>query len=135
MRCIAPDQSLFSDQDPADAWTSHTSADVMFLADTSLRPAPGRLINRFTKDTEALDTQMSQSVNSALVCLAGVLLSIVAVAIVSPYILLFLLPLGVLYYRVSACDFFLTSVLYRSRLVSCRCDGVCLFLCVCVCVS
>jgi len=63
-------------------------------------PPPGRLINRFTKDTEALDTQMAYAVNSALACLVGVVLSIAAVAAVSPWILLFLLPLSALYYRV-----------------------------------
>ncbi len=61
---------------------------------------PGRLINRFTKDTEALDTQMAYAVNSALACLVGVVLSIVAVAAVSPWVLVFLVPLSVLYYRV-----------------------------------
>ena len=40
------------------------------------------------------------SVASALTCLASCLLSVVAVAAVSPWVLLFLLPLGVLYYRV-----------------------------------
>lgn len=45
---------------------------------------------------------MSMSVNSALTCLVGVVLSVVSVGIVSPYVLLALLPLGLLYYRVRA---------------------------------
>ncbi|GBF89551.1 canalicular multispecific organic anion transporter [Raphidocelis subcapitata] len=60
----------------------------------------GRLVNRFTKDTEALDTQMSAAVNSALACLVGVAGSVAAVAAVSPYVLVALVPLAVLYYRV-----------------------------------
>ncbi|WIA42403.1 hypothetical protein OEZ86_008404 [Tetradesmus obliquus] len=60
----------------------------------------GRLINRFTKDTEALDIQMAAAVNSALTCLVGALLSIVVVVVVSPYTVLALIPLGLLYYRV-----------------------------------
>jgi ABC-type multidrug transport system fused ATPase/permease subunit len=61
--------------------------------------AAGRLINRFTKDTEALDIQMAAAVNSALTCLVGALLSIVVVVVVSPYTVLALIPLGLLYYR------------------------------------
>lgn len=57
-------------------------------------------MNRFTKDTEALDTQMSQAVNSALACLVGVVMSVIAVAVVTPYVLIAMLPLGLLYYRV-----------------------------------
>lgn len=59
----------------------------------------GRLINRFTKDTESLDTQMAASVNSALTCLASALLSILVVVVVSPYTVLALVPLALLYYR------------------------------------
>lgn len=63
-------------------------------------PQTGRLVNRFTKDTEALDTQMSAAVNSALTCLVGVAASVAAVAAVSPYVLVALVPLAALYYRV-----------------------------------
>ena len=66
---------------------------------TRAHPA-GRLINRFTKDTEALDTQMGQAVNSALACLVGVVLSVIAVAVVSPYVIIAMVPLSYLYYRV-----------------------------------
>jgi hypothetical protein len=41
-----------------------------------------------------------QAVNSALGCLVGVALSVVSVAVVSPYILIIMLPLSLLYYRV-----------------------------------
>eukprot|EP00775_Hariotina_reticulata_P001784 gene1784-2118_t len=62
----------------------------------------GRLLNRFTKDTESLDTQMAASVNSALTCLASAFLSIVVVVVVSPYTVLALVPLSLVYYRVQA---------------------------------
>lgn len=64
-----------------------------------MSPLAGRLINRFTKDTEALDIQMAAAVNSALTCLVGALLSIVVVVAVSPYTVLALIPLALLYYR------------------------------------
>ncbi|KAF8057290.1 Abcc2 [Scenedesmus sp. PABB004] len=60
----------------------------------------GRLINRFTKDTEAVDMQMAASVSSALTCIVSAALSIVVVVVVSPYTALALVPLAVLYYRV-----------------------------------
>lgn len=61
--------------------------------------AAGRLVNRFTKDTEALDAQMAASVSSALTCLASAGLSVVVVVAVSPFTLAVLLPLALLYYR------------------------------------
>jgi hypothetical protein len=42
---------------------------------------------------------MAAAVNSALTCLVGALLSIVVVVVVSPYTVLALIPLGLLYYR------------------------------------
>lgn len=63
------------------------------------RAAPGRLINRFTKDTEAVDTQLSAAVNSALSCLVSAALAIVVVVGVVPFTLLVLVPLAFLYYR------------------------------------
>lgn len=59
----------------------------------------GRLINRFTKDTEAVDTQLSAAVNSALSCLVSAVLAIVVVVTVSPLTVVVLVPLAVLYYR------------------------------------
>lgn len=46
---------------------------------------------------------MAAAVNSALTCLVGALLSIVVVVVVSPYTVLALIPLGLLYYRCGCC--------------------------------
>lgn len=58
----------------------------------------GRLLNRFTKDTESLDVQLSGSVNSALTCFVSAALSIVVVISVSPTTVAAIVPLGALYY-------------------------------------
>lgn len=60
----------------------------------------GRLLNRFTKDTEAVDTSVSSAISSALTTFTTATLSIVVVAIVTPAALLALLPLSFIYYRV-----------------------------------
>ncbi|KAL6750031.1 P-loop containing nucleoside triphosphate hydrolase protein [Haematococcus lacustris] len=62
----------------------------------------GRLLNRLTKDTEAVDVQVSGSVNMALICLVNALLSILVVSLVSPVALVALGPMSLLYYRIQA---------------------------------
>ncbi|GFH15644.1 ABC transporter, partial [Haematococcus lacustris] len=56
----------------------------------------GRLLNRLTKDTEAVDVQVSGSVNMALICLVNALLSILVVSLVSPVALVALGPMSLL---------------------------------------
>ncbi|GFR41153.1 hypothetical protein Agub_g1817 [Astrephomene gubernaculifera] len=60
----------------------------------------GRLLNRFTKDMEALDINVSGAVNSALSTFVTALLSVVVVVIVTPLALVCFLPLFFVYYRV-----------------------------------
>ncbi len=60
----------------------------------------GRLLNRFTKDTETVDVTLSGSVNSALNCFANAALSMVVIVAVSPGMALAAIPLGLLYARV-----------------------------------
>ncbi|GLC35697.1 hypothetical protein PLESTB_000485000 [Pleodorina starrii] len=60
----------------------------------------GRLLNRFTKDTEALDIAVSGAVNSALSTFVTALLSVVVVVVVTPLAVVCFLPLGFVYYRV-----------------------------------
>jgi ATP-binding cassette, subfamily C (CFTR/MRP), member 1 len=57
----------------------------------------GRLLNRFTKDTEAVDVQLSSSVNSFLNCAVSVLWSLIVIILVSPGVLLALIPLSLSY--------------------------------------
>ena len=60
----------------------------------------GRLLNRFTKDTEAVDISMSGTVSSALSCFVTAALSIAVVVVVSPATLVAALPLAFMYMRV-----------------------------------
>ncbi|KAG2450119.1 hypothetical protein HYH02_000222 [Chlamydomonas schloesseri] len=60
----------------------------------------GRLLNRFTKDTEALDVNVSGAVNSALTTAVTAALSVVVVVIVTPLAVVIFLPLTFIYYRV-----------------------------------
>ena len=57
----------------------------------------GRLLNRFTKDTEAVDSSIQSSVASFLNCAVSVLWSLVIVIAVSPWVALALIPLGIAY--------------------------------------
>jgi len=54
----------------------------------------GRLLNRFTKDTEFVDTAIYQSVSSFLSCAVSVLWSLVVVLAVSPGVAVALIPLS-----------------------------------------
>ncbi|KAG2442750.1 hypothetical protein HXX76_002831 [Chlamydomonas incerta] len=60
----------------------------------------GRLLNRFTKDTEALDVNVSGAVNSALTTAVTAALSVVVVVVVTPLAVVIFLPLTFIYYRV-----------------------------------
>ncbi|EFJ52174.1 ABC transporter [Volvox carteri f. nagariensis] len=60
----------------------------------------GRLLNRFTKDTEALDINVSGAVNSALSTFVTAMLSVVVVVVVTPLAVVCFLPLSFVYYRV-----------------------------------
>eukprot|EP00198_Chlamydomonas_reinhardtii_P014120 XP_001703457.1 ABC transporter, multidrug resistance associated protein [Chlamydomonas reinhardtii] len=60
----------------------------------------GRLLNRFTKDTEALDINVSGAVNSALTTAVTAALSVVVVVVVTPLAVVIFLPLTFIYYRV-----------------------------------
>ncbi|GIL72743.1 hypothetical protein Vretimale_4441 [Volvox reticuliferus] len=60
----------------------------------------GRLLNRFTKDTEALDVNVSGAVNSALSTFVTAILSVVVVVVVTPLAVVCFVPLFFVYYRV-----------------------------------
>lgn len=57
----------------------------------------GRLLNRFTKDTEAVDVSLSSSVSSFLNCAVSILWSLAVVIVVSPGIIFALVPLSISY--------------------------------------
>ncbi|GIL43241.1 hypothetical protein Vafri_1038 [Volvox africanus] len=60
----------------------------------------GRLLNRFTKDVEALDVNVSGAVNSALSTFVTAILSVVVVVVVTPLAVVCFVPLFFVYYRV-----------------------------------
>eukprot|EP00884_Botryococcus_braunii_P017606 jgi/Botrbrau1/4529/Bobra.60_2s0019.2 len=60
----------------------------------------GRLVNRFSRDVEALDVKLGDVVISCTNCLVAVLGSILVVMFVTPGVLLALIPLFFLYWRV-----------------------------------
>uniref|UniRef100_A0A061RCR8 ATP-binding cassette, subfamily C (CFTR/MRP), member 2 n=1 Tax=Tetraselmis sp. GSL018 TaxID=582737 RepID=A0A061RCR8_9CHLO len=59
----------------------------------------GRLLNRFTKDTEAVDVQLSGSISSFAMCFTMVWMSLVVVIIVTPVFILGVIPIGFIYLR------------------------------------
>lgn len=60
----------------------------------------GRLVNRFSRDVEALDVKLGDVVLSCSNCLVAVLGSMLVVMFVTPGVLLALIPLFFLYWRV-----------------------------------
>ena len=60
----------------------------------------GRLLNRFTKDMEAIDVTVSGVVSMTLTTFVLAVLSMVVIVVVSPLSILAVLPLGYVYYKV-----------------------------------
>ncbi|DBA69271.1 TPA: hypothetical protein ACH3X2_14313 [Trebouxia sp. C0005] len=60
----------------------------------------GRLLNRFTKDTESVDTSVSYSVQSFMTCSISVFGAILVVTAVTPTIIVAVAALSIVYYRV-----------------------------------
>ena len=60
----------------------------------------GRVLNRFTKDTEDIDTSLPGSIESFLGCFFSVAFSVLSIIAVSPVTILAVVPLQVLYRRV-----------------------------------
>eukprot|EP00216_Chloropicon_sp_CCMP2111_P001940 CAMPEP_0198246788 /NCGR_PEP_ID=MMETSP1446-20131203/46149_1 /TAXON_ID=1461542 ORGANISM="Unidentified sp, Strain CCMP2111" /NCGR_SAMPLE_ID=MMETSP1446 /ASSEMBLY_ACC=CAM_ASM_001112 /LENGTH=1394 /DNA_ID=CAMNT_0043931111 /DNA_START=581 /DNA_END=4768 /DNA_ORIENTATION=+ len=60
----------------------------------------GRLINRFTRDTESLDSTIGQSMNSFVVCATSTVFALFVVAYVTPLVILLILPIIILYVKV-----------------------------------
>ena len=63
---------------------------------------PGRLLNRFTKDTEAIDVNVSGVVSMTLTTVVSALLSVIVIVVVSPLSIVAVLPLTFVYYKVQA---------------------------------
>jgi ABC-type multidrug transport system fused ATPase/permease subunit len=72
---------------------NHKEQIALFLSSS----LSGRLLNRFTKDTEAVDTSIQSSVSSFLNCAVSVLWAMVVVIAVSPGVALAMVPLAAAY--------------------------------------
>ena len=60
----------------------------------------GRIINRFSKDTDTIDTTIPQNLLGWLMCTFRVLATLVVVGYSTPYVLAAVSPLGLFYYIV-----------------------------------
>lgn len=62
----------------------------------------GRLLNRFTKDTEAVDLELAETFQWAIICFIEGVLSTMVVLSVSPGTVLAIVPLAYIYFRVQS---------------------------------
>lgn len=60
----------------------------------------GRLLNRFTADLDAIDTNLNQTVSSTMTTLVNVLAAIILMMIITPGIAIAILAVAVVYWRV-----------------------------------
>ena len=60
----------------------------------------GRILNRFSKDMEAIDHSLAMSLSDALNCLFMTFASIAVIIYVTPWCAIIILPMGVLYYLI-----------------------------------
>ncbi|KAK9797814.1 hypothetical protein WJX73_000524 [Symbiochloris irregularis] len=62
----------------------------------------GRLLNRFSRDTEALDTNLGQTTSSFLMCASNVMFSLIVVCSITPAMIFAFVPVGLIYNRVQS---------------------------------
>eukprot|EP00210_Caulerpa_lentillifera_P002714 g2594.t1 len=60
----------------------------------------GRLINRFTSDTEAMDSEVASTLSMAMSCILNVVFSLIVVTVVTKVVIVAIVLLAVVYYRV-----------------------------------
>jgi ABC-type multidrug transport system fused ATPase/permease subunit len=60
----------------------------------------GRILNRFSRDIEAVDQQIPRSVHESLGCVLNILMTLGVVVLVSPAALVAIVPVAVIYWRV-----------------------------------
>lgn len=60
----------------------------------------GRTMSRFSKDMDLADQQLRESMESMLRCLFSVAATFVLVSVVTPWFILILLPVSIVYYRI-----------------------------------
>ena len=60
----------------------------------------GRILNRFSRDMEAIDQQIPRSLHEAFACVFTILTTIIVIVSVSPYALVVVLPIAIAYWRI-----------------------------------
>ena len=65
----------------------------------------GRILNRFSKDTDTIDTVIPQCVRAWLMCTFHVLSVFLDICSATPLILLIIAPLGILYFFVQVASY------------------------------
>lgn len=58
----------------------------------------GRIVNRFSKDVDVVDTAIPQTLKSFIMCLLQVISTIVVICISTPIFVAVIVPLGIIYY-------------------------------------
>jgi len=72
----------------------------------------GRIINRFSKDIDVIDSQLPRSLHSWVVCALSVIATIAVICYSTPLFIVVILPMSVIYYvvQVHLLDTILTSL-------------------------
>lgn len=60
----------------------------------------GRIVNRFSKDVDVVDTLIPRNVDAWLKCTLHVLATMIVISVSTPYFLTVIIPLGFIYYIV-----------------------------------
>lgn len=58
----------------------------------------GRIINRFSKDIEAVENMIPMSYRNLVRCMFQVLITVIMISFVTPYFLIPLVPISIIYY-------------------------------------
>lgn len=79
-----------------DAFRQVLTAPVQFFDKNPI----GRVLNRFSRDVDVVENEMSHNLESATACLALAAIGVIVVGIAMPLSLLTLVPIGIVIYRV-----------------------------------
>lgn len=64
----------------------------------------GRIINRFSKDIEAVENMIPLSYRNLVRCLFQVLVTVIMISVVTPFFLIPLVPISIVYYFVQVIE-------------------------------
>lgn len=63
----------------------------------------GRILNRFSQDMELSESRIPESFRSLALCFFTILTSIIAISMTTPFFLIMVVPLAVVYYVFKVC--------------------------------